>query len=616
MNIPTAYANELLGGYHTVTSITERDHISPDRRTFGMLVYVSGTDQFFQLKLVSSPDVSDNLNWTLANFLGAGSFTEWVNSVISATGTPATSPNIGDRYLVTTGTGIWTGFDDLIVEWNGSSWSTTVPTNGMSVRLDSDSGPIYSYLDDYPHGSWEKQNFVITGTPTQVAYFDSDGNITSDGTFTRSPVGTLISSTSSFGPHVSSLSLGASSFGPTGSILSIFNSNTNEVGLIGAFYDASGYRSGIGYFSTQSNAFYNNQTGSYFTSFDYDFKLPISDGTPNQAILTDGSGNLFFGTPSVPIQPQQYPQYVIATSSIVTVPDYQEYFIYGDLDVNGTLDIGTYGKVVILNGGLSTGGSSTIINSGNIEIHTIPTVSDISGPAKYLPIYGSTGLTSSTAYYDNSGNFIIGTPSPFLSVSNSGGISFATVSNGTMSNYFLMWNSVSGDVSYTEIYVNQVKTFNIGPDVITQSSTDPNTAYTNGTIIKNTGSGSWSVSADSFHDSSNVVVNGVTGLFTVKPGIYNIYIQANYTSSSAFGSNAPLWIQTHLKGADPGHIDLYCVSRGFSFYSAETTCPSQGANRGVAITTTSTFYIKTFSPSAQTLQNSHANIAVSFEKVG
>ena len=66
----TAVANELLGGYHTVNGITDRDAITYDRRTFGMLVYVLNTDEFYQLKTTNSADLSDNLNWTLVTFSG------------------------------------------------------------------------------------------------------------------------------------------------------------------------------------------------------------------------------------------------------------------------------------------------------------------------------------------------------------------------------------------------------------------------------------------------------------------------------------------------------------------------------------------------------------------
>ena len=82
-SMATAVANEILGGYHTVNTYTDRDAITYDRRTFGMLVYVLNTDEFYQLKTINSANLSDNLNWTLVTFSGGGgSGTEWLDSVI------------------------------------------------------------------------------------------------------------------------------------------------------------------------------------------------------------------------------------------------------------------------------------------------------------------------------------------------------------------------------------------------------------------------------------------------------------------------------------------------------------------------------------------------------
>jgi hypothetical protein len=753
MTIPTAYANELLGGYQTVASVVERDNITTDRRVFGMMVYVTGTDEFYQLKLVSSPSVSDNLNWTLANFANIPS--EWINSVISATGTPPVSSSVGDRYLVTSGSGAWTGFNDLIVEWNGSVWVTTTPTDGMTVRSDSDPGPVYGYLNGaYPSGSWVRQNFVITGTATEVAYFDNAGNITSDAGFTRdfSKLVTVIGMTgpNDVGGGVGSVvQVGATTSGDFKNGVYLLHLNQPSdivISLVGVASDfqGNGYvemtatdittvTSSLINISPNQIQFQSN-SGSTFT-------LPSLDGTDGQVMMTDGMGNLTFGTPSYATPSQNYVYYDIATQSTITVPDYQEYFVFGDLTVDGTLDIGTYGKVVILNGSLLTGVSSSIINMGNIEMYDFVTVPQITGPVNYLPKYANSGLTTSSVYdirgtfsqtninngfqivnsdivnlgfgtesiagsyfddgvgtyfksgigngvgglgsgditfnsntnllvesivqsdrafmliqnfnnnsvssifitqssiellysntvnsqynqisiYDNHIRNLITTSATFsvesglgnlFSVSDVGKIHIGTISS-TYSNNFVMLDD-NNNLTSNILYVNQVKTFGIGPDVITQSSTDPNSYYINGTIIKDWSGGSWSVSADSFHNSSDVLVNGVTGLFTVQPGIYNIYIQANYTSTATFSSNAPLWIQTQLKGVTP-NVDVYCIARGFSLYPQETTCPSQGANRGVHITSTSTFYVKTFSPSSQTFENSHANIIISFERIG
>jgi hypothetical protein len=113
-DMATAVANELLGGYHVVNTLTDRDAISYDRRAFGMLVYVLNTSEFYQLKTISSINLADNANWDLVTFGGGGSSTEWLDSVISRSGTPPILPSVGERYLVVSGAGSWLGLDGLV----------------------------------------------------------------------------------------------------------------------------------------------------------------------------------------------------------------------------------------------------------------------------------------------------------------------------------------------------------------------------------------------------------------------------------------------------------------------------------------------------------------------
>ena len=56
----TGQANRAKGGYHTFTTIAERDNIHPDRRIIGMLCYVSSTNTVYKLK-----DGIDNSNWII-----------------------------------------------------------------------------------------------------------------------------------------------------------------------------------------------------------------------------------------------------------------------------------------------------------------------------------------------------------------------------------------------------------------------------------------------------------------------------------------------------------------------------------------------------------------------
>jgi len=753
MNIPTAYANELLGGYQTVANTTERDNINSERRVFGMMVYVTGTDEFYQLRLVSSPSVSDNLNWILANFSGSN-FSEWINSVISATGTPPVLPSVGDRYLVTSGSGAWTGFDNLVVQWNGATWVTTVPSDGMTVRSDSDPGPVYGYLNgSYPSGSWLRQNFVITGTATEVAYFDNNGNITSDSVFTRD-WGSMVTTIGMTGPDdvggevISAIRVGATTSGDfrNGAFLLHLDQSTNaELSVVGAASDfqgngyvemyaadlTTGTQSGIQISPNQIQ--FQSNSGSTFI-------LPNLDGTSGSAIITDGSGNLTFGTPSSATPSQNYVYYDIATSSTITVPDYQEYFIYGDLTVDGTLDIGTYGKVVIVNGALLTGVSSSIVNMGNIEMYDFATVTEITGPVNYLPKYGNTGLTTSSVYdirgtfsqtnidndfqlinsnivdigigtnsvagsywdngsgvyrmngifdnsstggtfgvgsgtYDNNTNLLnqiivqsnkvymsvdnisntienkivitqssidlsysnpvtsqynyitigdnkiknyIDSAATFsvesglgnlFSVSDTGTISIGTISS-TMSSLFLMLDD-NNNLTSNVVYVNQYKTFGVAPPSFSNSGPAAN-LYSGGELV----SGSWNVAADTFHETTDVqLLDSAT--FSIVKGIYNIYLNVNYTSMSQFGVNAPLWIQTHLKFlTGPYAGDFGCITRGIYLYSDESGAPAHGSQIGFNVSADSTFNVLIYNPSSQSFDNTYADLILTFERIG
>lgn len=77
---------------------------------------------------------------------------EWQEIVISrSVSTPPASPTEGDRYIVgTSPTGAWSSFVDDIVEWNGSSWEVTDPSEGIIVWV-SDEDLLYQHNGT----SWE-----------------------------------------------------------------------------------------------------------------------------------------------------------------------------------------------------------------------------------------------------------------------------------------------------------------------------------------------------------------------------------------------------------------------------------------------------------------------------
>jgi hypothetical protein len=70
--------------------------------------------------------------------------------------TPPGGPSTGDRYIVAaTATGAWTGQEEKIAQWNGSSWDFTTPDEGFATWVE-DEDKLYVYNSTHPAGSWVK----------------------------------------------------------------------------------------------------------------------------------------------------------------------------------------------------------------------------------------------------------------------------------------------------------------------------------------------------------------------------------------------------------------------------------------------------------------------------
>jgi len=88
---------------------------------------------------------------------------EWQPSVLSVATTPPSTPSTGDRYLINgTGQGDWTGHDNQIAEWNGSSWVYTTPTVGTFVSADNESSKLYLFGGS----GWDTKYFESTTAST------------------------------------------------------------------------------------------------------------------------------------------------------------------------------------------------------------------------------------------------------------------------------------------------------------------------------------------------------------------------------------------------------------------------------------------------------------------
>ncbi len=360
MTIPTALADEIKGGLHSVADLAGRNQIPTDRREFGMLVYTEASDEFYQLKQIVTTDVADDSNWAILSIGGSSSSTtEWQDSVITQTGDPTVLvPSNGDRYLIFTGINGWLGKDDQIAQYGGT-WSYTLPTEGMTVRVDDEPGPIYTYLS----GAWQKQIFLADPLYPQW-------NI---------PSGTTVS--------VSTQSMYLS-YGDL-QIDGLLN-NYGKVVLLNGTISGSGSINNIGAGSVQQVNYISDVIGGTGINITQHalgtrtIELDVVGGT-GIGVYSTGSSTIIYTTPTNPV----YPQHTINVGETLRVDDYQSYFVYGGLIVNGTLDIGTFASVVVVNGTFSVGVGATVSNPGNVELY------DAIGPVGATGVSGADGATGS-----------------------------------------------------------------------------------------------------------------------------------------------------------------------------------------------------------------------------
>ena len=139
----------------------------------------------------------------------------------------------------------------------------------------------------------------ISGTPSEVPYFDSTGHLTSDTLFTRTSAQSILAY-QVFPNVVTGLVVpSGGGGGETGSQIIIVNTSTGDSAQVGAHYPGSGSgfesvllrkESGLvsGYLVNQGGVQYQSPNGSTR------FTFPSTDGTNGQVMTTDGSGQLSF----------------------------------------------------------------------------------------------------------------------------------------------------------------------------------------------------------------------------------------------------------------------------------------------------------------------------------
>ena len=335
--IASAYSFEINGGLHSYETIIQRDSILLERRDWGMLVNVYKNDidptknKTYQLKYgAASTDIMNNNNWVVfsGGGSGAGGSAYWIDPVISISSSQPVSPSDGDRYILgTSPTGAFWGTltEGLVVQWNSTTsvWDTTTPMNSMTVRVNNQNNAIYIY-EGIPTSRWikEKQNQVVPLTATS-----------SNGTVYNGTVERLFSYETD---TIFVVQFATANSGST------FTLNINNLGIKTVKQQIN---SGITDFVAKeinTSVVYNLQyDGTYFR---------LTKPTSSPTLV----------------------RYRIQNNETVVVPAYQEYLVYGDLQVDGSLYVDTNGKVVIINGALQVSTGATVSNSGNVQLITLP----------------------------------------------------------------------------------------------------------------------------------------------------------------------------------------------------------------------------------------------------
>lgn len=337
--ISTAYANEIKGGIHGYATLTERDNIIIERRQWGMLVTVyddptQSNNKTYQLKYDNvNTDLMDPLNWVEYTGVSSTNISEWQNSVKSILTTIPPSPNDGDRYLVgidqsSTITGSpWAGNPGgFISEYNvaTTNWTNTNPTNGMTVRVDDQDNSLYKYEGDYSTGQWIKEKL------TQVYSVDFTGN------------GLTYSTTSPQFISYESDTIFLSKF-------DVSNTANVSVNINGIGIKNVKKPSINGLIDLLPNDILPENT--YTLSYDQ-----VNDCFQFYKNYSNDAFNI---------------KYYIESTDYIVVPPYCQYWVYGDLTVDGT--IVNYGQVIIANGQLIIGSAGQVQNFGDIDLISIAT---------------------------------------------------------------------------------------------------------------------------------------------------------------------------------------------------------------------------------------------------
>ena len=377
--IASAFANEIKGGLHSATASSDRNSIFEARREWGMLCYVINDDKTYQLTYgYSSTTITDNLNWKEFSGSGGGGSGEWLDSVLTVSFSEPVSPSNGERYLVgrnqtdsITGTNWLPETPGFIAQWNSSisSWELTYPTDGTSVRVDDEDNSIYRYEGIYTSGGgWQKEkesqvrrlvatqtgggSYSATSTPTLNQY-DTDGLYIVK--FTNTNIGASVSL------------------------------NVNGLGNVPVK-------------KTDGNVLTDIYSSQIKTGYQY---LVTYNGTQFELLDPSSGGGTSSYDGSI--------KYNITPSDNIVVKPNTQYWVYGDLNIDGSID--NMGHLIVTNGSVTIGptGSFNVGTWSNVNFAEINGL----GEVNYVPRWSSSYMLTATSSITDDGSSVDITGSTF-----------------------------------------------------------------------------------------------------------------------------------------------------------------------------------------------------------
>lgn len=421
--IASAFANEIKGGLHRVDTITDRNNIIEARREWGMLSYVKAENKTYQLKYAySSVLITDNNNWDIFDSGSGSGGGEWLNSVLNMITTEPTINNENDRYLVgLNSTDVISGSNwgsksgGFIAQYataSATKWLYTEPTEGMSVRVDTDDNVIYRYEGNYPSGTWQKER------ENQVRYISAT---VSDG------INYIASSSPVFSSYDKEMLF----------IVKFLATNTSATASLNI--------NNIGSKPIKKISGYNV----------YDV-MPEEISTNYQYLITYNGSYFEMLNPTM-VGYDLNNQYYIPTGEKVTVPLNTQYWVYGGLTIDGIMD--NYGQVVVLNGSLVDNGNLNLLGTSSTVMTKYFAEIDGLGTTNYLPKWSSSFVLSGTSsIYDDGTQVSI--MSPTFSISSS-----LVIPNGATDNYVLTSDSV-GNATWQPAILKYTGTMSVSPSVV------------------------------------------------------------------------------------------------------------------------------------------------------